>query len=179
MNLIYIYGPPGVGKFTVGAELHKLLGYPLIHNHLTVELARALWSFGSSEFVALNYRLRLLLIEEAGTFALPGMIMTHAYKQPQDDWYVRSLLQLASALSIRLCFVRLTCTINTLFERITAEDRTAFSKIHDVDTLTQKLDRYNYFSSMPDCETLVIDNSVLSPPDVAKSIIGYFQFPIA
>jgi shikimate kinase len=33
MNFIVIFGPPAVGKMTVGQELARLTGYKLFHNH--------------------------------------------------------------------------------------------------------------------------------------------------
>jgi adenylate kinase family enzyme len=32
MHLVVIFGPPAVGKMTVGHELTKLTGYKLFHN---------------------------------------------------------------------------------------------------------------------------------------------------
>lgn len=37
MELIIVFGPPAVGKMTVGREICGLTGYKLFHNHLTVE----------------------------------------------------------------------------------------------------------------------------------------------
>ena len=47
MNLVLLYGPPAVGKMTVGAQLSQLTGYPLFHNHLTVDLGLLFFPFGS------------------------------------------------------------------------------------------------------------------------------------
>jgi replication-associated recombination protein RarA len=48
MNLIFLYGPPGVGKLTVAQELAGMTGYKLFHNHLTVDLVYAVFDFGTS-----------------------------------------------------------------------------------------------------------------------------------
>ncbi len=40
MQLVYLYGPPGVGKLTVARELVALTGFKLFHNHLAVNLTR-------------------------------------------------------------------------------------------------------------------------------------------
>jgi len=40
MRLVYLYGPPGVGKLTVARELVALTGLKLLHNHLTVNLVK-------------------------------------------------------------------------------------------------------------------------------------------
>lgn len=33
MNVILLYGPPGVGKFTVSKELSKVMKYKMVHIH--------------------------------------------------------------------------------------------------------------------------------------------------
>ena len=38
MKLIIIFGPPAVGKMTVGYELAKITGLRLFHNHMTIDL---------------------------------------------------------------------------------------------------------------------------------------------
>jgi hypothetical protein len=43
MRVFYLYGPPGVGKLTVGTSLAALTGFRLFHNHLTVNLATAVF----------------------------------------------------------------------------------------------------------------------------------------
>ena len=43
MNLVFIYGPPAVGKLTVAKELSLITGYPLFHNHLTRDLVHELF----------------------------------------------------------------------------------------------------------------------------------------
>jgi hypothetical protein len=36
MDLVFLYGPPAAGKFTVGRELAAITGFGLFHNHLTL-----------------------------------------------------------------------------------------------------------------------------------------------
>ena len=39
-TLVIIFGPPAVGKMTVGSKLSKLTGLKLFHNHMTIEPLR-------------------------------------------------------------------------------------------------------------------------------------------
>ena len=50
MNLIILFGPPAVGKMTVGQELSRLTGYPLLHNHMTIDLVTEFFDFGTPQF---------------------------------------------------------------------------------------------------------------------------------
>jgi replication-associated recombination protein RarA len=45
MKLLFLYGPPAVGKLTVAREVSALTGYRLFHNHLTVNLTLAVFDF--------------------------------------------------------------------------------------------------------------------------------------
>ncbi len=50
-NLIFIFGPPAVGKMTVGQELAKITDYKLFYNHMTIDLITPFFRFGSYPFV--------------------------------------------------------------------------------------------------------------------------------
>ena len=50
MKLVVIFGPPAVGKMTVGFELAKLTGLKLFHNHLTIELVLNFFDFSTPQF---------------------------------------------------------------------------------------------------------------------------------
>lgn len=63
MNLIFIYGPPASGKYTVSQMLSELTGYKLFHNHLTYDTAYAL--FGDDVYTQATSRCRIQLDLEA------------------------------------------------------------------------------------------------------------------
>ncbi|MEL7221843.1 MAG: hypothetical protein AAGJ93_11020 [Bacteroidota bacterium] len=56
MNFLLLTGPPAVGKMTVGQAISKQLGYPLFHNHHSIELTLELFSWGTPEFRAIKFR---------------------------------------------------------------------------------------------------------------------------
>ena len=51
MTLVIIFGPPAVGKMTVGLELERLTGFRLFHNHMTVDPVIRLFPFDSALIV--------------------------------------------------------------------------------------------------------------------------------
>lgn len=77
MNLIFIYGAPAVGKLTVAKELAEKTGYKLFHNHLTVDLVRSFFEYGSEQAARLSEKFRLEMFEEAAKAKLPGIIFTY------------------------------------------------------------------------------------------------------
>ena len=65
VNLVFIYGPPGVGKLSVATELAALTGFKLLDNHVRFNFAQRLFDFGSERFWKLESRLSRLILEEA------------------------------------------------------------------------------------------------------------------
>jgi len=52
MQLVIIFGPPAVGKMTVGRALAERTGFKLFHNHMTSKLALAFSTMVSRLFIA-------------------------------------------------------------------------------------------------------------------------------
>ena len=94
-----LFGPPAVGKMTVGYELCKVTGYKLLHNHMTVEPLIEVFPFGSPPFVRLAGEFRRRIIEEAFDADLPGLVFTivWAFNLESDTDVVQSYTELAAA----------------------------------------------------------------------------------
>jgi hypothetical protein len=78
VRLVYLYGPPAVGKLTVARELAALTGFKLLHNHLTVNLVHALFPFGSPSFMRLVRQFRHEMVAEAAREGV-DLIVTGVY----------------------------------------------------------------------------------------------------
>ena len=63
-TLVVLIGPPASGKMTVGRELEDLTGFPLFHNHMTIELVLPFFEFGSDSFSRLVGTFRQQIFEE-------------------------------------------------------------------------------------------------------------------
>ena len=79
MTFIVIFGPPAVGKMTVGYELAKLTGFRLFHNHMTIDLVLNVFEFGRPQFHALVSEFRSRVFEEVAASDLPGLIFTFVW----------------------------------------------------------------------------------------------------
>lgn len=86
-TLLFIVGPPAVGKMTVGQEIAAKTGLRVFHNHQTIDLVLPFFEFGSPPFGRLVYEFRRRLIEEVAASDLPGLIFTYvwAFDQPDDQ----------------------------------------------------------------------------------------------
>jgi shikimate kinase len=79
MNFVVIFGPPAVGKMTVGHELSKLTGLKLFHNHLTIDLVLNFFEFGEPPFNRLVGEFRRRVFEEVAASDLSGLIFTFVW----------------------------------------------------------------------------------------------------
>ena len=73
-TLVFIVGPPAVGKMAVGHELAQRTGFKLFHNHHTIDLAIRFFPFGSPPFQRLVAEFRRRILEEVAASELPGLI---------------------------------------------------------------------------------------------------------
>jgi hypothetical protein len=101
MHLVIIFGPLAVGKMTVGAALSRLTGFPLLHGHLTIDLALRFFPYGSPAFQRLNGEFRRRIFEEVAASELPGLIFTFAWSldDPGDKKYIDGTASLRSSAS--------------------------------------------------------------------------------
>ena len=79
MHFVCVFGPPAVGKMTVGRELARLTGFKLLHNHMTVEPVLDIFPFGSPPFGRLVNEFRRRVLEEAVAAGLPGLVFTFVW----------------------------------------------------------------------------------------------------
>ncbi|HJQ68677.1 MAG TPA: AAA family ATPase [Blastocatellia bacterium] len=174
MKLIFIYGPPAAGKLTVAKELALATGFKLFHNHLTVDLLTPVFGFGSRPFFRLIDKFRLEIIEEAAKEKLGGLIFTFCYAPGIDDAFVAGVVRAVERHGGQVCFVRLYCDRASLEQRVIDGSRSSHGKLNNVEALREFLDRYDMFSAVSGHESLSIDNSALTPREVARRIIARY-----
>ena len=174
MNLIFIYGVPGVGKLTVAKKLSEITGYKIVHNHLTVDLIYSVFEWGSDIGEELNEKYRLDIIEKATKHRLPGLIMTFVYGHPVDEPFVKKVIHRVESNSGHVKFVRLVASKEALKERIANESRNGTLKIKTFDELEGLMAKYDLETNIKLGNNLVIDNTSKSAEDVAEEIVDYF-----
>ncbi len=173
IKIVYVYGPPGVGKLTVARALSKRTGFKLADNHTTIDWARGYFDFGSERFWRLESRLRDVVFEEA-TAADLSLIATFlaptAVVMAQADQYGAG----AERTGGSSYFVQLTCERSVLEKRVQSAGRAETGKLTSVEVLRGMLARPE-FSVAPEPDTLVIDNTRLQPDEVARLIVDHFR----
>ena len=175
MNLLVLYGPPGVGKLTVARELVTLTGYKLFHNHLTLDLVTSVFDFGSAAAGRLSTRFRLEMFREAAQADLPGLIFTFVYAKGADDDFIQQVLDAVEPHGGNVLFVLLKCAEEELLRRVGQESREAFGKLRDAEEVRELCRQYELMFPVPHRASLVIDNTHLESREAARRIVDHFQ----
>lgn len=185
-TLVFLVGPPAVGKMTVGEELSRATGLPLFHNHLSIEAVLPVFGFGEPAFNRIVTGIRRTVIEEAAESDLPGLIFTFvwAFDDDADLRYVEDLRRPFEAEGRRVVYVELWADQETRLARNATPSRLeAKPSKRDVEKSGRRLldhDERHRLSSegtFP-CEPfLFLDNTELEPAEVARRIAEHFELP--
>lgn len=174
MNLIFIYGPPAVGKLTVTKELAKITGYKNFHNQLTLDAVMTVFEWGDKAGFDLIHKFRLDLMEAAAKHKIPGMIFTLVYESPGDNAFVRNVVRAVERHNGKVLFVQLKCDERTLLKRVSHASRKKFGKIRQASRLKRLLHR-DMFSSVPYKNNLVIDTARIPAKQAARKIKRHYK----
>jgi hypothetical protein len=185
-TLVFLVGPPAVGKMTVGAALQERTGLRLFHNHLSIEAVLPVFEFGSAPFRRIVGELRARVVEEAALSDLPGLIFTYvwAFDQADDLDFINDLKGRFEARGGRTVFVELRADLETRLQRNVSEYRLSQkpSKRDPELSRARLLDherrfRLNSDGDFPFAEHLLIDNTNVTPGNAAELIIERFLLP--
>jgi len=127
MKFVIIFGPPAVGKMTVGYELAKLTSFRLFHNHMTIDLVLNFFSFGQPQFHRLVGEFRRRIFEEVAASDLAGLIFTYvwALDQASDKAFINEICNIFREKSGEVYFVELEAEQSERLRRNESEFRLA------------------------------------------------------
>lgn len=178
MRVVYLYGPPGVGKLTVARELVALTGFRLLHNHLTVNLVSTLFPYGTADFTRLLRQFRLTMMEEA-VRANIDLVVTNVNTGSEDQRaFIQSLAEVVSAGGSMTAFVQLTCERDVWLTRIASESRLDERKPTDPSLILHLFENKDPFARLPFEPLLPLDTTHLLPADAAAQIAEHFALPV-
>jgi hypothetical protein len=111
--LIIVFGPPAVGKMTVGRELSNLTGLRLFHNHMALEPALEIFPFGSEPFNRIVRTIRDSVFREVARSDLPGLIYTSLWDLEDMDAkeYIDEVVALFETNGASIQFVELSASL--------------------------------------------------------------------
>ena len=189
MNFVVIFGPPAVGKMTVGYELAKLTGMKVFHNHMTIDMVLEFFPYGHEKFSKLVSEFRQRIFEEVATSDLPGMIFTYvwALDQPGDKEQIDSYSEIFVQQGADIYFVELEADLDERLERNKGEFRLS-KKSSKRDTArseknllnTEEQYKMNTDGDFFYKENYVkINNTSLSPEETAQKIVDSFGIELS
>lgn len=176
MHLVFLYGAPATGKYTVGQELAALTGFELFHNHIVVDAVLQRHAFGTSEFIAerdAGWRAHLTHAVEARP---PGLISTF---NPENtvpaafiDWLFHDL---AEAEGVTMHSIKLHASEAQIADRLGSAQRRKFHKLTDVRLYAQlRADGAFDQPKIPRTD-LRIDTGTVTAPLAARRIADHFH----
>lgn len=172
MVLVFLHGMPGVGKLTVGEELAARTGYRLFHNHLTVDLAAAVFEFGSPGFVDLREHIWLEVFRRAARERVP-LVFTFAAERTVGEPFVARAREVVEGAGGEVVFVELRCDADELARRVESPGRRRYGKLASADTLRALAgDGVLYDLVVPGgARSLCLDTTARSPAETASEIV--------
>jgi hypothetical protein len=179
MRLVYLYGPPAVGKLTVARELAALTGFRLLHNHLTVNLVTSLFPFGSAAYQRLIRQFRRDMLAEAARADIDVVVTGVYLGTPEQFAAIQALIEPVYANDGTVLFVQLVCDRETWLARVPNESRRHEGKLLDPERVVGLFDGGDPFSTMPFEPCLTLDTTHLPPAEGAARIAAHYDLPRA
>ncbi|MCR9271217.1 MAG: AAA family ATPase [Hyphomonadaceae bacterium] len=169
MQLVFIYGPPAAGKFTIARKVAEQTGLALFHNHLIVDAVGAVFPFGSEHFRALREKFWFETFEAAVKDG-KSLIFTFLPENTVSPDFVDRVCDLVEANGGDILFVRLDLSRDAQLARLGNSDRGKFGKLRDETILKANFDQFeDSIAAMPS-PALTIDTSTNSPEQSALKI---------
>lgn len=126
MKFVIIFGPQASGKMTVGQELGKKTGFPLLHNHMTLELLHPFFGF-SDETFRLSALFREEMFKSMAAGDTTGAIFTMVWEfDRKEDWdFINNTKEIFESTGHSVYFVELEADAATRIFRNKSESRLA------------------------------------------------------
>lgn len=178
MKLVFIYGPPAVGKFSVAKELSKITNYNLFHNHLINDMLDEIIDNkkDSSQYWKEANFLKVRLIEKAASSNKKGLIFTSlSIKEKKSGTFPERIKKSVEKHNGKVYFVHLDATDKKLFKRVKEKSRKKYNKFSSVKALKKFLRGFEVHKSLSFKNQLEIDNTNLSPKKTALIIKNHFK----
>ena len=168
-RLIFLYGPPAVGKLTVAKAIAERRDFRVLHNHVTFGPVAEVLPVGTSAFWAALDKVRLELVSAAAREGI-DLIYTFVFA-PGDELHVDEIASAYESVVGSVVFVQLLAPPEELHRRVASESRCAHAKITDAATLDQVLLDHDVFAAVPGKDSMTLDASATSAEDAAIQII--------
>lgn len=183
--LLILFGPPAVGKMTIGRLVAAEGRFRLFHNHMTIEPLLETFGFGSPPFNTLNGEFRRRVMEEAAGHGV-DLIFTvvWALDSQEDREVFESYVEI---FKDEVAFVELRADLGTRISRNRTEGRLLHkaskrnldwseNNVRQMETQWEMTSAAGYHAAehlLSQHPHLVLDTVGLSPEESARRIIDW------
>jgi hypothetical protein len=189
-ELLVLFGPPAVGKMTVGRAICAASDFRLFHNHHTIEPLHEIFGQQSPAFRTLNGEFRRRVIEEAAANGVRLVFTTVWNLAGEGDAdYLRTLVAPYADRGLPVRFVELYADLDTRLVRNGTEQRLAHkpskrdrewsdANVRELEASTMNTDPADpqpgdaVIAELPH---LRLDNTDLAPDEVARVVLGWLD----
>ncbi|MCH9646621.1 MAG: ATP-binding protein [Deltaproteobacteria bacterium] len=174
LEVLFLHGPAAAGKHTIGSIVAKRLELPLFHNHLTVDLVKTLFDFGTPEFARMReaiWKLSFQAAAEAGR----SFLFTFNPEITVRPELIPELQDLVEERGGKVHYVELLCSDDEVVRRIDNPSRAQFGKLTDPAIFREFKDQGGFdFPPLPS-PILTVDTERTMPEESAAAIIRAFR----
>jgi hypothetical protein len=177
MKLVFIHGAPGSGKLTTANALLSRAGGRLFDNHAAIDVARTVIDFGDQGFWELVQTVRAAVLEAAAGRAIPMLVMTYVYVEPDDVTTYGQFESIVHRHGGQVLPVFLQCSTDEIVRRIGNPERIARRKMASEQSVRDFLARHRV-CPVPRPACLVLDSETNDAETNARQIIRHFSLAI-
>ena len=171
MNLILVAGKGGVGKHTIASCLSKRTGYRLLLNHLTANIALALFDLYSDHFADLRDDIWRAAIDRSVAAQTPGLVMTFALDPRLRRDTISDIRTIVGESGGRFFVVRITCADDENRRRAENLDRKAFGKPTNYGEIAAFYAQHGLMSDEVLQPDIVVEVTNMTPEESAEAIL--------
>ncbi|WP_299653819.1 hypothetical protein [uncultured Tateyamaria sp.] len=176
--VIHIGGWPGAGKKTVGRIVADQMGGRLIHNHIMLDAARAIYARDTPESIAMREEVRTLILAHARRLPsdVPIVLTDALADEPAAIPLFQPTLDLARDRNAPLHLFVLNLSVAENQRRLTDPSRLGSDKLTDANVLKTLRGKDKLFVQD---STRMLDVTNMSAQDAADRICAYVEQPNA
>ena len=173
-DLVILHGPPASGKLTTAKRISALTGAAVFHNHLTLDVAKSLFEFGTDEFWNLVHDIRVLALNAHYQHGSGTLLFTWCYEHPKDAVFLERISEIAIKFNGRILPVFINCTAGDLELRVANPERKQMDKLCTINALKECLSNKHY-AAIPYKNCIEIDSGANTAEFNAQRIIESFD----
>jgi hypothetical protein len=154
-RLVFLHGPPAVGKLTVARAIGERQPFKVLHNHITIDAVGEVLPFGTDAFWRVVGLLRRELVAAAAEERI-DLVYIYVFAAGEERSVAETVAPCREIGGL-IFFDQRVVNREVLPQRVLESDRRLHGKICERDSLEQILDQHATYAAIPDEASLTID----------------------